>query len=231
MMIYLKLENPERFIDSDTGFFNKLALKRCMRQLDETGESVTMIFFDCEQIGHQRTVIDREVRLEVYNFFDNLKRAYPFRGVEEGIVLAIREKEDVLKVLNIINERFEKPWGKHKDVYLKTKMIYLQDTAVLKSAMDVKKIFNFVRHEKKLYEEEDIVFVDDTIVGEAYQEDDVESMIMDSIHNHRVEVFYQPIYSTVSKMFESAEALVRIRKADGSIIMPGGFIEIAEKRS
>ncbi len=230
MMIYLKLENPERFVDSDTGFFNKLALKRCMRQLDETGESVTLIYFDCEQIGHQKVVIDREVRLEVYNFFDNMKKIYPFRGIHEGIVLAVREKENVSKVIKSINDRFEKPWGRHKDVYLKPKMIYLEETKVLKSALDIKKIFNFVRYDKRLYEEEDIIYLDESIIREAYKEDDVENLIMDSIHNKRVEVFYQPIYSTVSKTFESAEALVRIRKEDGSIIMPGGFIEVAEKR-
>ena len=230
MMIYLKLENPERFIDSDTGFFNKLGLKRCMRQLDETGESVTMIYIDYEQIGHQRMVIDREVRLEVYNFFDHLKKVYPFRGNEEGIVLAIWEKEQVLKVINTINERFEKPWGKYKDAYLKTKMIYLEDTGVLKSASDAKKIFNFVRHDKKLYDEEDMILLNEDMIREAYREEDVESMIMDSIHDHRVEVYYQPIYSTVSKTFESAEALVRIRKEDGSIAFPGEFIEVAEKR-
>lgn len=230
MMIYLKLENPERFIDSDTGFFNKLALKRCMRQLNETGESVTMIYFDCEQIGRQRRIIDREIRLEVYNFFDQMKKIYPFRGIHEGIVIAVREREYVLKTIKTINERFEKPWGKYKDVYLKPKMICLEDTKLLKSALDVKKIFNFVRNEKKLYDEEDIIFLDENIIREAYKEDDVEEMIMDSIKNHRVEVYYQPIYSTISKTFESAEALVRIRKEDGSIIMPGGFIEVAEKR-
>lgn len=229
MMIYLKLENPERFIDSDTGFFNKLALKRCMRQLDETGERVAMIYFDCEQIGHQRMVMAREVRLEVYNFFDNLKKIYPFRGAHEGIVIAIREKEDVLRVIKAIDERFEKPWGKYKDVYLKPKMIYLEDTGLLKSAMDVKKVFNFVRNERRLYEE-DMIFLDENIIREAYKEDDVEEMIMNSIRENRVEVFYQPIYSTISKTFESAEALVRIRGKDGAIIMPGSFIEVAEKR-
>ena len=66
MIIYLKLENPERFVDIDTGFFNKMGLGRCMRQLDETGEKVTMIYLDYEQVGHQMTVVDREVRLEVY---------------------------------------------------------------------------------------------------------------------------------------------------------------------
>lgn len=229
MMIYLKLENPERFIDLDTGFFNKLGLKHCMRQLDETGESVTMIYFDCDPIGQQGMVIDREVRLEVYNFFDGLKQAYPFRGGNEGILIAIREKEYVLKILQSINERFEKPWGKNKDIYLRTKMIYLEDTNLLKSASDVKKIFYFVRNDKKLYEE-DMILLNESMIYEAYKEDDVETIIMDSIKDNRVEVHYQPIYSTVSKSFESAEALVRIRREDGSIMMPGSFIEVAEKR-
>ena len=229
MIIYLKLENPERFIDTDTGFFNKLGWGRCTRQLDETGEGVTIIYLGYEQVGHQMTVVDREVRLEVYKFFNTLKKVYVFRGAEEGIILAIRKDGDPLKIIKLINERFEKPWGKYKDTNLKTRMIYLEDTSVLKSAGDVKKIFDYVRHEKDFYEEE-MILVDENIIKEAYKEEDVEHMILDSIEKHRVEVFYQPIYSTVSKTFESAEALMRLRREDGSIIMPGEFIEVAEKR-
>lgn len=230
MIIYLKLENPERFIDSDTGFFNKLAFKRCMRQLDETGESIAMLFIDYEQVGHQKVVTDKEVRLEVYSFFDGLKKVFPFRSTEEGVLIAFRGKVDILKVIQSINNRFEKPWGKHKDAYLKTKMIYLEDTGVLKSAYDTKKIFNYVRHDKQLNEEEDFIVIDQDIINSAYKEEDIENMILDSIEKHNVEVFYQPIYSTVSKTFESAEALMRIRKEDGKIVYPGEFIEVAEKR-
>lgn len=229
MIIYLKLENPERFIDSDTGFFNKLGLGRCTRQLDETGESVTMIYLDYEQVGHQMTVVDREVRLEVYRFFNTLKKVYVFRKSEEGILLAIRKDGDPLKTIKLINERFAKPWGKNKDTLLRTRMIYLEDTTVLKSAQDAKKIFNYVRHESD-FDDEEMIMVDERIIKEAYKEDDVENMILESIEKQRVEVFFQPIYSTVSKTFESAEALMRLRREDGSIVMPGEFIEVAEKR-
>ena len=229
MIIYLKLENPERFIDTDTGFFNKLGWGRCMRQLDETGESVTMIYLDYEQVGHQMTVADREVRLEVYKFFNTLKKVYVFRGTEEGILLAIRKDGDPMKTIKAIKERFEKPWGKYKDTLLKVRMIYLEDTTVLKSAQDVKKVFNYVRYDKE-FEEEEMILLDESIIKEAYKEEDVENMILDSIEQHRVEVFYQPIYSTVSKTFESAEALMRIRREDGTLVMPGEFIEVAEKR-
>ncbi|MBR5597634.1 MAG: EAL domain-containing protein [Lachnospiraceae bacterium] len=230
MIIYMKLENPERFIDTDTGFFNKYAFKRCMRQLNETGESVAMLFLDYEQVGQDKRAIEKEVRLEVYEFIDTLKKVYPFRGSEEGILIAIRGNEDVLTIVKAINQRFEKPWGEYKDIYLKTKMIFLEDSSVLKTAHDTKVIFNYVRHNRKLYEEEDFVIIDEKIIRDTYKEGEVERMILDSIENRKVEVFYQPIYSTKTKMFESAEALMRIRQDDGTIIMPGEFIEVAEKK-
>ena len=39
----------------------------------------------------------------------------------------------------------------------------------------------------------------------------IEKMVNDAIENNRIEVYYQPIYSTEKHIFTSAEALVRIR--------------------
>ena len=49
------------------------------------------------------------------------------------------------------------------------------------------------------------------------------------MENDRVEVFYQPIFSTNEHRITSAEALVRIRDKDRKIVPPGVFIDIAEK--
>ncbi len=45
---------------------------------------------------------------------------------------------------------------------------------------------------------------------------------------YRVEVFFQPIFSTKNWRFISAEALVRIRSREDALIFPGEFIPIAE---
>ena len=63
-----------------------------------------------------------------------------------------------------------------------------------------------------------------------YRERDCENDIIMALVEDRVEVFYQPIYSTKDSCFTCAEALVRIRKEDGSIFPPGEFIPVAEKR-
>ncbi len=54
-------------------------------------------------------------------------------------------------------------------------------------------------------------------------------MLRCALEEDRIEVFYQPIYSTKERRFVSAEALVRIRDQEGNIIPPGIFIPIAER--
>ena len=45
----------------------------------------------------------------------------------------------------------------------------------------------------------------------------------------RIEVFYQPIYSTREHRFVSAEALVRMRDTEGKLVPPAAFISVAER--
>ena len=57
----------------------------------------------------------------------------------------------------------------------------------------------------------------------------VDEEIKRALAEDRVEVFLQPIYSTKEKSFTSAEALMRIRNEDGSMMSPAIFIPVAEK--
>ena len=61
------------------------------------------------------------------------------------------------------------------------------------------------------------------------QKKETEQLILEAIDNDRVEVHYQPIFSTGEQRITSAEALVRIRGRDGNLVAPGVFIEVAEE--
>lgn len=62
-----------------------------------------------------------------------------------------------------------------------------------------------------------------------YNQRNVVRQIVEAMDQDGVEVFFQPIYSVKEKRFTCAEALVRIRQRDGSLMLPGMFIETAEK--
>lgn len=59
----------------------------------------------------------------------------------------------------------------------------------------------------------------------------IENLIRDSLKNDRFIVFYQPQIDLNSGKIHAAEALVRIVSADGTLILPGKFIDIAEETS
>jgi EAL domain-containing protein (putative c-di-GMP-specific phosphodiesterase class I) len=65
-------------------------------------------------------------------------------------------------------------------------------------------------------------------VEDYESQDEIKKKIKSALKEDRVEVFLQPIYNTVARRFTSAEALVRIRNTDGSLMPPGQFVPVAE---
>jgi EAL domain-containing protein (putative c-di-GMP-specific phosphodiesterase class I) len=77
--------------------------------------------------------------------------------------------------------------------------------------------------------EKHVLVLDENTVAKKRAREEMIGFINKALEEDRVEVFYQPIYSTREQKFVSAEALVRIRKADGGIVPPGLFIPVAEE--
>ncbi len=57
----------------------------------------------------------------------------------------------------------------------------------------------------------------------------LDSILENAITNHKFQVYYQPIYSTKEKRFNSAEALLRLKDDTYGFIPPDVFIPAAEK--
>ena len=57
----------------------------------------------------------------------------------------------------------------------------------------------------------------------------IEQDLRHAIQNREFELFYQPVMSVDRLELVAVEALLRWRRADGSIVMPGHFIEVAER--
>ena len=57
----------------------------------------------------------------------------------------------------------------------------------------------------------------------------LDSIIENAITNHKFQVYYQPIYSTTERRFNSAEALLRLKDDTYGFIPPDVFIPAAEK--
>ncbi|NNC78998.1 MAG: EAL domain-containing protein [Acidimicrobiales bacterium] len=72
------------------------------------------------------------------------------------------------------------------------------------------------------------VVFDDHLRDQAVRRLEVENKLRSAIERDALEVHFQPVLNARTGKLAGAEALVRIRDEDGTLVMPGEFIDIAE---
>lgn len=77
--------------------------------------------------------------------------------------------------------------------------------------------------------EKNIAYYDDKLGQQHIQEVMMESQFEEALRHDEFEVWFQPKYSVQTETISGAEALIRWRKPDGSMVSPGAFIPLFER--
>ena len=87
---------------------------------------------------------------------------------------------------------------------------------------------NFARD--SIHDKKDAIysFFDQSATELILEDKKIEDSFENAIENHEFEVWYQPKFSPDTRTIVGAEALVRWRRQDGSLVSPGKFIPIFE---
>lgn len=88
---------------------------------------------------------------------------------------------------------------------------------------------NIARHEVKDRKDINHAFFSKGDASRILQEKQMEDAFESSIRNKRFEVWYQPKYNPDTEELVGAEALVRWRNTDGTLVSPGVFIPLFER--
>lgn len=231
MILYLRLENPEINLDRKTGFFNRDALVDYIKQLHAKDQecAILSLIFDDSFYKSMKEDTEADLFLEVINYLSEIQDAYPFKYSDDEILLVFEDRKRAEEKMKVLEERFQTGWGEKQAVMFRPSWMFMPDTSFVHKVEDVFSLIQYVRENWRELAENDFVCVEKGIAAEMYKERETEKLIVDAIENHRVEVHYQPIFSTKERRFTSAEALVRIRDAQEKLVPPGVFIDIAEK--
>ncbi len=137
------------------------------------------------------------------------------------------------RAYTIVGNRFQEEWlagiENVNPVSLQPYYLLVPDAKVAGNAEEMLGYIKYFRAHSMDNPEEHTLAIDADSVAKKRERDAMLGTILQAMEEDRVEVFFQPIYATATKKFVSAEALVRIRREDGSIIPPGLFIPIAEE--
>ena len=232
MILFFTLENPDALLDRQIGCFNSYALIEYLNQLYDRQEdfSILWIALSHHRLSETGVLQTNKVNREIFHYLSKQTRAKIFKNVDKELVLIFQDESKLKSALLSLEMRFKSTWkaGENDTVLLNAVFVAMPKGLLARNTEEILKIQrDFKSQEQLTYDK--VHWIDDQFVGEERRKEAVKEMIVAAIEHDRVEVFYQPIYSTAKKKFASAEALVRIIDEEGKIVAPGAFIDVAEE--
>ncbi len=177
-------------------------------------------------IGHLNSTMGVDVvtraMSEVGAFFMKLENGRFFDCDNGNIGMLFDNKKIRDATMEVIKDRFEKPFGDNKNhILFSPSIIYLSMPKDISSVEEMSMIVNAPYVRKGQYDKE--------VLSVLKRRLEVEEAIQRAIDNESLWVYYQPIFSKSENKINSAEALARIIDDKLGFISPAEFIPIAEK--
>ena len=235
VILFFELENPEGNIDRKTGFFNARAFNDFMRYRYDGTESNCGMLISLEDVRTNDIQIEQmdDIMTEIATFIKRIPDSKKFKTDDKEFALVFDNKEKLDRAYAMVKDRFQQEWLQEKDnmapIMLQPYYVLVPSGEMAKNADEMLGLLKYFRVRDMGTSENHTIIVDENSIAQKRAREEMIGTLMSAMREDRVEVFFQPIYSTSEKKFVSAEALVRIRKEDGGIIPPGLFIPIAEE--
>lgn len=227
LVLYLKMENPGNNLDRQTGLFNHGAFIQYIDQLYSSDTDFAVISITMEISTFKSIQAEESIILEAVEYLDSLQGVYAFKNSGNEVLLVFTGNVGTDEYVDSILKRFEQGWGKGHMI-LSPYWILVPNSGFAENAEDLMYLIRYARHNSAELAESHFYRIDNELAERLTKEKEIECLIADAVINDRIEVWYQPIYSTEQRRFVSAEALVRIRRENGELVPPAAFIPIAE---
>lgn len=229
LIIFFRLENPEYLTDRVTGLFNQDALLLYAQKLynGEKNFAVMSVWWSLGVSQADEGAKEQAVMIAFARRLPKFEGTKVFKMADDEVWLIFEEpkhaENNVEKLKNFMEYGRRELGGMAQVEYR-----YLSDTTLVNDYQEMVHLMQYARWKSQDHGVSNFKCLDSAFVEQMRQEKFMEQMLEEAMKEDRIEVFYQPIYSTKEKKFVSAEALVRMRDCDGKMVPPGDFISVAE---
>jgi len=225
LILFVMMENPESNLDRRLGCFNSYALSEYLNELQKREKQfgILVLSFDNARLMEEHRSYAETILRSVVNAIRKDKKVMIFKNARQGLLFIGNDGDSLYKVGLEVYEVL----SKNKEWQRETRLALIRKGEILKNSEEVFSFLSFLQQEYS-NERERVFSVGEAVVELFRQRFVMEQKISSALEEDRVEVFLQPVYNPKEKKFTSAEAMVRIREKDGSLISPAMFIPTAE---
>ena len=233
LIIYLAYLNPDLFSSDRGSAFNMRGFQTMLVEQAEKGR-YRILGFALQNYNQERAILggaqmDRAIGQINQYMTAAFPDCLPFYLRGGRFALMSRGDIDWKTVQRQVYERFQQPWClENTEIYLGAAFAYVDSGSKLAGADRI--ISNLILALDAAGESAGLAGEGDSMnVQQVDQQVDILRSLERALEAERVEGFLQPVVDAHTRQIAAAEALARIRDAEGNIIPPGLFIPIAEK--
>ena len=237
LILFLSLENPDDYIDSESGVYNRQAfLVRTQDNIDFE-RNMFIIGLYSEPLVHILRSIGEENRKLFYDLvFSFLKE----KGGKENVYRLTYEKFAIM-LTDITEEQCEQIVKDIQDYFIEPvkcgniEISFAVNIRIIKYPDDVITIEDLVDliedslEEKTTTGEGVPLRANPIILERRRREHKIVQILEEAMKNNAFDIVYQPIYNIDKGGYTSAEALLRLRTDELGDLTPDEFIPLAEK--
>ena len=235
MIIYLSSENPDLFYERRIGLFNKYAFIRICDDYIEKNIPVNAIMISAHNLETAKHLyganqIRRQMELVTKRLMGVAAKSYIFYIGSGNFIVLSRETSDAPELTaRKWKRQFERQLKTSEEPVPLTFTVMLIPFTILKKELErIDDLLRFSASKSYIENQRGNFTITETTLSNLQRERDIETALKRALEQRRVEVYFQPIYSTENKRVVGAEALARLNDERLGFIPPTEFIRVAE---
>ncbi len=234
--VYVSLQNPDDHMDKSTHCYNQAAFFITLEKFIAKKKQFSVVAFTTDDFQYINRILGVKGANELIDTISEYlmaefgaKNVYHLRGCRYVIVINERTG-DCEGVAQRIRTHFAKPCVlRGSEVRLTPMLCRLDYPDFAETAEDINDAIEFTLKSKSNTNGEELIRVSNDALNKKNRENQVIECMKRAIQSNSFMVYYQPIYSTSTQRFSSAEALIRLIDKELGFIPPDEFIPIAER--
>ncbi len=239
LLMFLSLENPSEYLDSETHAFNYYALKNVLQDYMSRKKNYAVVSIELDEASiienYTASNVISEILLVIKLFVEKTYKTPCYRMNRMTLAFIIDNKKinRIDSCLEILADRFARDWVlKDRTFRLNAHANVLLCPEDFPYDGEVSELLDFAEDPETYGRSIGFIRrIDDKARERRIRSRQILHVVSDAIKNDAIEMYYQPIYSLVEKRFTNAEALVRLKdKETIGFISPEEFIPLAERK-
>lgn len=236
LLLYMSLESPDDDEEKFFGIYNRNGFDKIISGAVRRQEKFHVVVVTITNFQSIREAVGVEIsrtllKQVVETLRSKLKPVELFYFSECKLAVIANDRGGVLRrTVEILRDELSEPVSTgDMNLQLETVMIQIDYPADAKTVEDIMDSIDYAYTLPYESNDGEVLHVGGEILAGRRRESRILQIMQQALANGTFQVYYQPIYSTLSGGFRSAEALIRLYDKDMGFISPEEFIPMAEK--